>query len=120
MRVRVREACTPYWNYQVHRLVAGAEVDGEFAAYLAETGVPVERLDAAPGEPVGVAGPQEAEPAPPRDESNGPAVDWTAAEVLSWAGEDLQRAEQALEAENARDKPRSTLVKALERLVVED
>lgn len=99
MRVRVLEACTPYWNYQVHNLVEGAEVFGEFAAYLAETGAPVVPLDAASE--------------PPSDELN---VDASAADVLAWVDEDPERAAEALDGELTKDKPRSTLVKALEKL----
>lgn len=41
--------------------------------------------------------------------------------VLEWVGDDTVRAQQAWEAEVERDKPRSTLVKALESLLgVED
>lgn len=103
MRVRVLKACTPYWNYQVHQLAEGAELSGEFAAYLAETGAPVEALDAAP----------EQAPEPPSGELD---IEGSAAEVLAWVGEASDRASEALEAEVAKDRPRSTLVKALEKL----
>ncbi|MFG2400768.1 hypothetical protein [Streptomyces lydicus] len=39
----------------------------------------------------------------------------TAEEVRAWVGEDPERAQQALEAEEARDKPRSTLVNHLKK-----
>lgn len=105
MRVRVLEACTPYWNYQVHNLTAGAEVVGEFAGYLATTGAPVEALDSTsePDLPSGVLD-----------------IDGSAAEILAWVGELPERATEALEAEVAKDKPRSTLVKALEKLAGQD
>ena len=42
-------------------------------------------------------------------------------EILDWVGDDVDRAQQAWEAEVEREKPRSTLVKALESLLgVED
>jgi hypothetical protein len=47
-------------------------------------------------------------------------VDGTAADVLAWVGEDPERAAEALEAEQAKDKPRSTLVKQLEKLANAD
>lgn len=42
--------------------------------------------------------------------------DGTAAEVLAWVGDDPDKAGAALVAESARDKPRSTLIAALEKL----
>lgn len=42
--------------------------------------------------------------------------DGNAKEVLDWVGEDRDRAAAALVAEATRDKPRSTLVAALEKL----
>jgi len=45
----------------------------------------------------------------------------TVQDILDWVGDDTDRAQQAWEAEVERDKPRSTLVKALESLLgVED
>lgn len=43
--------------------------------------------------------------------------DGAAPGVLTWVGEDSQRAAAALDAERARDKPRSSLITALEKLV---
>jgi hypothetical protein len=43
--------------------------------------------------------------------------DGTAKEVLEWVGDDSDRAVAALDAEEARDQPRSTLVTALEKVV---
>lgn len=40
----------------------------------------------------------------------------TAADVLAWAGTDPERARQALAAEQATDKPRTTLVTALTKV----
>lgn len=55
-------------------------------------------------------------PAPesPADPDEVPAG--SVAVVLAWVGEDRDRAMRALEAENAADKPRTTLVTALEAL----
>lgn len=59
-----------------------------------------------------------AEPAPAADgdlvSENVP--DGTADEVLAWVGDDVERALAALEAENAREKPRKTLLAKLEGL----
>lgn len=41
----------------------------------------------------------------------------TTKEILGWVGEDLERAQRALDQENAEEKPRKTVVKALEDLL---
>lgn len=77
----------------------------------------VERWRPIPG---AVSAPPEVQP----DESGEPVgdldgdgvPDGTAAEVLEWVGDDRDRAGAALLAETARDKPRTTLVAALEKL----
>ena len=110
MRAKVLENISPYWNYGIRPLAKDEEVSGEFAAYLVSTRSPVEPLD------------DEARALlePPAEEPEGPPaeldIDGTAADVLAWVGEDPERAAEALEAEQAKDKPRSTLVKQLEKL----
>lgn len=70
-----------------------------------------------PGELVGEHGPELE-----LDEQVGAVVDLgdvpdgSAEVVLAWVGEDKERAARALAAEQARDKPRSTLVGQLEKL----
>jgi len=59
------------------------------------------------------------------DETDYSAVDTvtinTVQDVLEWVGDDKDRAQQAWDAEVERDKPRSTLVKALESILgIED
>lgn len=44
----------------------------------------------------------------------------TVPEVLTWVGEDKDRAQQALEVENADEKPRKGLVKSLRELIETD
>lgn len=57
------------------------------------------------------------DPAEPVGDLDGDGVpDGNAKEVLDWVGEDRDRAGAALVAETARDKPRSTLVAALEKV----
>lgn len=97
MRVRVREAHRLYWNYRLIDLAAGDEETGDLAAYLLSTGSPVDLVDDEP-------------------DSGELDVDGTVADVLAWVGEDPQRAEQALAAESAKDKPRATLLAALAKL----
>lgn len=49
-------------------------------------------------------------------ETPDPVPDVDAKELLAWVGEDQARAVRALEAEQAREKPRSTVVTALEKV----
>jgi hypothetical protein len=65
-----------------------------------------------------------AEPAPdapppaetPPEQQVEPVPDGTIDEVMAWVGTDPARARQALDAENAKPSPRSTLVSQLEPL----
>ncbi|MFI6162249.1 hypothetical protein ACIA59_20185 [Micromonospora haikouensis] len=66
------------------------------------------------GDPVTPATP--ADPATPVAPAVTEVPDGTADAVLKWVDGDPQRAQAALAAENAREKPRTTLVEALERL----
>ncbi len=111
MRVRTLKAITPYFNYGIVNLAEDQEVEGDLAAYLASTRSEVEPLDddaraLFEGEP----GEDSPEPLAELD------IDATAPDVLAWVGDDPERAAEALEAEQAKDKPRSTLVKQLEKL----
>lgn len=98
--VKTTEKFSVYWNYQVWSLAKGETVAGGLADYLLETGSPVERLDA----------PAEA----PVDPDAVP--DGTVQQVLDWVGEDQAKAVKALEVEQAAERPRSTLVDALQKL----
>jgi len=114
MRAKVLESITPYWNYGIHPLVKGEEVSGDLAAYLVSTHSPVEPLD---DEARALLEPEQDAPKEPPAELD---IDGTAADVLAWVGEDRERAAVALAAEQAKDKPRSTLVKQLEKLASAD
>jgi hypothetical protein len=75
----------------------------------------VKILEADP-EPEPVPEPESpAEPAQ-QGEDDGPPVDGTIDALMAWVGDDKDRAVQALEAEQAKDKPRSTVVKRLTAL----
>lgn len=113
MRARVLENISPYWNYGIHPLKEGDEVEGELAAYLVSTRSPVEPLDDDARALLEPREEQDETPPPPPEELD---IDGTAAEILAWVGEDQDRAKEALEAEQAKEKPRSTLVKQLEKL----
>lgn len=108
MRVRVNENVKVFHGHRSVRLAAGQEVSGELAAMLLKRApkkvTPVAEEGADDG-PAGVD--------PPPDSLEGAS---TAAEVLAWVGDDSERAEQALEAEEARDKPRSTLIRDLTKV----
>ncbi|MEO3978776.1 hypothetical protein [Streptomyces sp. CAU 1734] len=111
MRVKVRETLSPYYNYGVVRIPEGEEVSGALALYLLETGSAVDPVD----EAAKAWRPEGAE-----DSGSAPAADLdieaTAAAVLAWVGDDPERAEAALAAEEAKESPRSTLVKQLSKL----
>lgn len=110
MRVRVDENIKIFHGHVAVRLAEGQEASGELAALLLERAPKkVTRLDADPNGNGGQGdGPQE----PPVSLADAS----TATEVLAWVGEDQERAAEALAAEEAADKPRSTLVKQLKKL----
>lgn len=142
MRARVVKTVKAYWNYSVQTWRPGDEVDGELARHLADNTPPgsieVTEEDR-PGKhlpteqrqppkapagpeivPVVVPGPGSTPAGPPQTPP--PAdldIDAKADDVLAWVGDDPARAGEALEAENAKDKPRSGLVKALEKITAE-
>jgi hypothetical protein len=117
MRVRVLKEFTAYWNYAVTEFKEGAELDGDLARHFADNAPEgsVKILEADP-EPEPVPEPESpAEPAQ-QSEDDGPPVDGTIDALMAWVGDDKDRAVQALEAEQAKDKPRSTVVKRLTAL----
>lgn len=116
MRVRVTKKTKAYWNYAVQTFDEGQELEGDLARLLA---------DNAPSEAVEVVeDDREPQTALEGDEGVGqgdepPAeldIDGVAKDVLAWVGDDPDRADEALEAEQAKDSPRSTLVKALQKI----
>ncbi|MFE0651052.1 hypothetical protein ACFVZH_20925 [Streptomyces sp. NPDC059534] len=124
MRVKVLETGSIYYNYGIVALTADEEVKGGLALHLLETGSAVEPLDEAakawrPSSEESADSEDPAEEEDPEEEgADGDEldIDATAPDVLGWVGDDPNRAEEALAAENAKDKPRSTLVKQLERI----
>jgi hypothetical protein len=127
MRVRIVTPFAAYWNYEVRPFTEGEEFVGDLARHLDDNGPgeSVEVLEADPEpepedddlEPEEDDDPED--PTPEPDDEPLPA-DGTAADILAWVGDDPERAELALEAEQAKDKPRSTLVKQLEKLAEQD
>jgi hypothetical protein len=114
MRVRVLKQFSAYWNYAITQFNEGAEADGELARHLVDNAPKdsVEVVEADP-EPEDVPeAPQDPEvPVPP--DGDEPPVDETIDVLMTWVGDDKERAGRALAAEQAKDKPRSTVVKRL-------
>jgi hypothetical protein len=114
MRVRVLQPTRSYWNYEVREFGEGDELEGDLARHLAanapEGAVKVTEADPEPEpEPEAPAEPPEVSD-PGGDE---PPVDGTIDDLMAWVNDDRERAVQALAAEQAKDKPRSTVVKRL-------
>jgi hypothetical protein len=126
MRVRIVTPFAAYWNYEVRPFAEGEEFVGDLARHLADNGPgeSVEVLEADPEPEPEVEEEPDEDPEDDRDDdpedpesANIPfPAEGTAAEALAWVGDDTARAAVALDAEQAKDKPRSTLVKQLEKL----
>ncbi|MFC7906471.1 hypothetical protein [Streptomyces nigra] len=142
MRVVVREAFKAYINMQPEEFTPGQKIKGDIAAQLLRSGADVDADDDAARELAeqlrdDTAGQQDEgggqrEPDPPHqppstDPDGGPghpdpstpsapAVDAPVKDLLVWVGEDPARAREVLEAEGAKDSPRSTLVKQLQKI----
>lgn len=129
MRVKLLQDVRLYWNYAVHELKEGTEHIGDLARHLfenppAEGAVEVLEADPeakpstpeAPAAPVAGAGDSDAGTAPEEPAGNVPPVDGTIDALMAWVDGDKDRAKTALEAEQAKDKPRSTVVKRLAAL----
>ncbi|MFD1309041.1 hypothetical protein [Streptomyces kaempferi] len=120
MRVRMLQPTRAYWNYEVRTFGKGEELEGDLARHLAanapEGSVEITEADPEP----------EKKPEPPKEPADGPEdpgaggdgppVDGTIDALMAWVDNDPERAAQALEAEQAKDKPRSTVVKRLTAL----
>lgn len=111
MRVRMLQPTTAYWNYEVREFGKDEEFEGDLARHLAAN-APVDSVEVLEADPEPELEPDGGDDDPP-DELD---IDGTAVEVLAWVDNDPERAEEALTAEQAKDKPRSTLVKQLEKL----
>jgi len=114
VRVRVLEKVTAYWNHAVTEFEKGAELIGDLARHLADN-APDGSVEVIEDEP---------EPSPPpvapeiqTPSGDEPPADGTIDELMTWVNGNPERAAQALAAEQAKDKPRSTVVKRLAALV---
>ncbi|MFL4947486.1 hypothetical protein ACJ6WE_08950 [Streptomyces sp. MMS24-I31] len=113
MRVRVRKPFTAYWNYAITEFKEGAELEGEQARHFADN-APEGSVEILEADPEPAPAPKPSEPVQP--EGDEPPVDGTIDDLMAWVDGDPDRAGRALEAEQAKDKPRSTVVKRLTAL----
>lgn len=103
MRVIAEQAFETYFEMRLIQIPEGYEFKGSLAAHAVLHGAPVRITDGSP--------PVVEEPPPA-----GLDIEGTSKEVLAWVGDDPARAAEAREAEAARDKPRSTLLKSLDEI----
>ena len=135
MRVVVREAFKAYINHQPEDFAPGQKIKGDTAVYLLSNKAPVDPEDDEARELAesleedkdeDADGQEQEQPsANPDGSSPSPEppgeldIDTKADDVLAWVGDDPERAKHAIEAEQAKDKPRSTLVKQLAKIAGE-
>lgn len=135
MRVVVRDAFKAYINMQPEEFTPGQKIKGDTAVLLLRSRAAVDPDD---DEAAGLAQaladedqadgdteppPPHAPPPPSTNPDGGPTnpepsgldIEGPVKDVLTWVGEDPDRARQALAAEQAKEQPRSTLVKQLEK-----
>lgn len=126
MRVRLAQDVRLYWNYAVQNLEKGTEHIGDLARHLLDNTAEgaVEVLEADPEPPK----PDPQDPQDPDDpggngetgQGGAPPVDGTIDALMTWVGDDKERAAEALADEQAKDNPRSTAVKRLTALADAD
>jgi hypothetical protein len=104
-RVKATEPFKTYYQMLMIDVAAGEEFEGPFAEFLLDGGSAVELLDSDPSEPSGGGVP-----------AAGTVPDGGAKDVLAWVGDDPGRAREAADVEQARDKPRSTLLTDLAKI----
>lgn len=124
MRVRVLRETQAYWNYAIQAFKKDEEFDGDLARHLADNApkgaVEVLEADPEPAKSEPAAGPKSESADDPESgdgpEGVGPPVEGTIDDLMKWVGDDKARASEALASEQAKDKPRSTVVKRLTSL----
>lgn len=114
MRVGILKDTKAYWEYAVREFKKGEELLGDLARHLLENQPQgtVEVLEADP-EPEVVKAPVPVEDPDDVPDPDGPPVDGTIDVLMTWVGDDPERAARALVAEQAKDKPRATVIKRL-------
>ncbi|MCF2130117.1 hypothetical protein L1I79_27345 [Strepomyces sp. STD 3.1] len=145
MRVLVREAFRAYINMQPEDFHPGQKIKGDTAVRLLRSGAPVDPDDDAAHElaaqlrgdededqeqgdgeqqppgppqqpPTPGDGPQGGAPNPDPSAPPAPSLDAPVKDLLAWVGDDPARAQEVLAAEEAKDQPRTTLVKQLQKI----
>lgn len=143
MRVVVTEAFKAYINMQSEDFTVGQKLKGDLAVRLMKSGAAVDPVDDdahqlakqlyGDGDQEQEGGGQQQNeppyqpPAPGSNPDDGPAHpdpsqpaapshDAPVKDLLAWVGEDQARAQELLELEQAKDQPRSTLVKQLQKI----
>lgn len=123
MRVRVLRETRAYWNYAIQTFAEGEELDGDLARHLADN-TPEGSVEVLEDDRQTEPEPQTPPPGDDTDPGDGtttdpaatdgqPPVDGTIDALMAWIGDDPDRAAQALAAEQAKDKPRATVIKRL-------
>lgn len=117
MRVRVTKQFTAYWNYAITQFNEGAELEGGMARHFADNAPDgcIEVLEKDP-EPKPEPVPAKADESAADAGVDEPPVDGTIDQLMAWVADDAVRAARALQAEQAKDKPRSTVVRRLAAL----
>ncbi|MFI1723936.1 hypothetical protein [Streptomyces sp. NPDC020489] len=119
MRVVVREAFKAYINSQPEDFTVGQTIKGDTAAHMLRTGAAVDPDDDdARTLAQQVRGDDTEEQKQPEVPPGATEldVDGSVADVLDWVDGDADRAAEALALEQAKDKPRSTLVTQLAKI----
>lgn len=122
MRVRVTKPFTAYWNYSVTEFPEGAELEGDQARHFADNAPEgcIDVLEADPEPEPEAQEPESEQGEKAVPEGDEPPVDGTIDDLMAWVDGNPQRAAAALEAEQAKDKPRSTVVKRLSAMADTD
>jgi len=118
MRVRMLKAAKGYWNYAVQEFREGEEFFGDLARHLTDN-TPEGTVEVLEADPEPEPEPETVDEPPEVSDPDGdePPVDGTIDDLMAWVNDDRERAAAALAAEQAKDKPRSTVVKRLTVLV---
>ncbi len=119
MRVVAEKTFETYFELRMIEIVEGREIKGSLAAHLYRCGAPVRVTDPAgiedPVFPVQEV-PEVEDEVVEEPDPEGLDIDATAAVVLEWVGDSPTRAREAIDAESAKDRPRSTLLKRLDEI----
>ncbi|MDT6983755.1 hypothetical protein ACFSUJ_12275 [Streptomyces lusitanus] len=117
--VVVNENFKMFHGHQPLSLEAGQVVTGSLAELLSRTARKRVTVIEDEQPDTGSDGGEQQEQEPPtgdQDPADDLDIDASVADVLTWVGDDPERAVAALDLEEAKDNPRSTLVKQLTKI----